>query len=259
MGKSNWVKLCTKNPNSLFSLVQGSRETDYNLLVQTERFSVGHTLINQRSTVRIGSILSTISVGLTMPDHPFLVISAANFFPNSFLWLYGEMPPEDAKTYLNVQAEVQAIGRTARRTKHERENPSLYAGRVVVLSQSKKFCANSKILAFKSKEQYKQIKSINLEEFDKLLSKIFRTKCCLPEFKTLILHLTADQKALINPAGILLFEVKEMYRFEFFKKLTNYLTSDTYDITNYLIENIKFFKTFGTRYLKYFQNLFQII
>jgi hypothetical protein len=233
-----WFKMAVSKPSDYFTAITASDERDSQDLVSHGEFNIDPGSYADRATIRSASILSTVSVGLNMPNHPFLIISAANYIPTSFLWLYGNVRPNDSKAYVNIQAQLQAIGRIARRTPFETRTKA-FTGRVVVLSNSKRFAATARILAMKEAKKYKNVIILNLDNFNRQLSTKLKKAFSLENFENLVNILEKSQLLKVNPTSFFIAKNKEQYRFELLKRLTGYFQPG-YCIQEHLADNIRF-------------------
>ena len=75
--------------------------------------------VAEKFCVRIGSALSTIGLGLNLPNHLFMMISANIYKPSSTRWQYKFFSAVDTKFYQSMQAIIQSAGRICRLTKDE--------------------------------------------------------------------------------------------------------------------------------------------
>jgi hypothetical protein len=90
-----------------------------------------------KTSIRVASSQSTISVGLSMPNHKFIMLATNIFKPFSYLKAFNEMELKDCQYEIAFKVLQQAVGRHARLTKLERENRNLKSKRVVFLNKTK--------------------------------------------------------------------------------------------------------------------------
>lgn len=237
-----------------FTLIKAS--TEESELKESKTFEVAPDLGSEMS-FRIGSTLSTISVGLNMPQHVFIIAAANTYKPLSTIWQYGDIGTKDARNYEIANSLIQAIGRCARRTELEKKTQSPTI-RMALISKSDVFPTSVRVLGSYSQKFYKNVKILDLSEFDNLVSKIIRPK---------ILNLELSYKfkkdsILFNKINSLEhIRNKDDFRFSLLKELMGNLKFLDFDDAPILTKYKLFLKTYQPHslFLKLNDDLAEII
>mgnify|MGYP006280044127 FL=1 len=167
--------LPTKKP--FFSLVTSTKEAyggSDDSFIDESTFEPSGPL-KTRYCLRVCSVYSTVSVGLNLPEHKFIVCSLNNYKPSVALNHYSNLEDSNintfhANSYESLMSVNQSISRNARLSSSERDGIS-NSVRVYFLTKSNAYPGAVYQIAKIIKEKFEEVYLINLKEMeDKILN-----------------------------------------------------------------------------------------
>lgn len=193
---------------------------------------------------RIGSGLSTMSVGINLPEHSFVVAAANAFRPLSSLWKYGNIPVIDIRNYEVCLALSQSIGRVARKSLYEKEN-NLFTGRCVLVSKANTHVNTVEILAQYSTKFYKRVDIIDIKPFEDLLYTNTRSTNLNSSFQT-YKNLLKEKKPETLPLFLTISDFNNSLeiRFNLIQELSFCIKDPNIDLIEILKKYLRFIKVY---------------
>ena len=238
-----------KKPTSAFSLITGSSESMLDKFneqeIQDQEVFTSAVQKSMYKTFRIGSNLSTVSVGLNLPEHVFIVAAANIYRPLSTYWKYGSIDLIDARCYEANLALQQAIGRNARKSSIEAKlGENANTSRIALISKAGTFPNIVENLASYSENFYDNVFVIDLTPIEDLLSKNFKSKKLISGFSHFLNYLKQESPLypIVNAVGP--FESQVDIRFNFVKELYGIYSDKKLDMQEICIRYIKFCNNF---------------
>lgn len=123
---------------------------------------------------RLASLHSSISSGLNLPNHPFLFVSFNVYKPIFTLFRHKNQTVISGQTLDAYSVLKQGIGRIARKSDFEKQNPQRKANRVLFVSKQNAFPGLLDSFMPDFKKSYEQIEIIDLTIFEREISSVFK-------------------------------------------------------------------------------------
>lgn len=206
---------CLTSKNKFFTFVQNRVERTDFLSFREDGIHSGEY------SCRVSSIQSSISCGLNLPNHKFLFVSFDVYKLVCTLYRHLDKSVINAQTVEAYTVLKQGIGRIARKTQYEKENPSAVLKRILFLSKYKSFPGLISVFKKDFEASYKNIQIVNLSQLEKEIANIFRRNKGLSSF--ICFKNENEDFKNIFPINI---ETSEDFRFLTFEHLISYLKAD---------------------------------
>lgn len=229
----------------LFSLIKGTEErTSTNRHYMQDEITDSNAFVispgDASKVFRISSILSTVSVGLNMPQHVFIIASANTYKPISTVWKYGDVNLNDARNYETIMSLLQAIGRNARRSEQEKEKEEDPL-RIILISKANTFQNTIPIIVEYSLNLYEEVEVCDISFFEGLISTRFRSENLFKKYVTGLSILEKVNSELHKKLSFILnWDNKETLRFSLIKQILRVYKEPDLNIKEILENYIKF-------------------
>lgn len=184
---------------------------------------------------RVASIQSSIRCGWNLPNHKMLFVSFDVFKPFFTFYRHPDSTVLNAQTLDAYNVWTQGIGRIARQTKFEKENPSFCSKRILFISKSTTFPAFISVFLRDIGESYKNIQMIDFSYLEKEMATLFRKNIGISAFVQL--H---KKHALFQNSFPKLIETSEDFRFWIFEKRNSFFNKN--DTSDFETKNLFFYR-----------------
>jgi hypothetical protein len=216
---NNFCNYKIPKDSNLFSQIVASSEQTMDVKITERR---GFKILQgafDKSVVRVSSIQSTVAAGLNMPQQTFIIAAANVFKPTSIIWRQVGLEIADARYTEALIALIQAVGRSARLSKYEKET-NAYTSRLVLISSANTFPNIATALVQNSLNFYETVEIMDLEGFDRELSLNFRSFHLKNAYNEALEYVKEYANEYLNslfPLGFGFKEAKEEIRFALLK------------------------------------------
>lgn len=163
-----FVEYCLPLKSEYFTYIKGGFEQ-----VELSRF-IPEGSHKAKYSLRVSSIQSSLSVGLSLPNHKFILAATNIFKPSSFCRAFQGFEVFDAQFLSAYQNFIQAVGRNARKTQEELKNPEKKSIRVIFLSKSNVYPSMISSLIKEFEKAYKKVTFIPLGELEFQIASLSR-------------------------------------------------------------------------------------
>lgn len=230
---SLFYKNCLPGRTKYYSLIRGQLENIHVRKFQTEG---PH---DSKIAIRVASSQSSLSTGLSLPNHKFMLVGADIFKPYSYLRSYQHLEAKNAQYIETFQTLVQVIGRMSRLTPLEKTNPSVKSKRVLFISKSEAFYGMTEHLVRQLSTSYETIKIVDISDFEYMFSNMSRRSTYFDYFDLISKQ---NKINLMHHYFQKTIENSELFRLNILLDLISYLKYDAHEfqIKNHEQKVIKF-------------------